>query len=101
MHLPVSVCKALISATEFEDWKVILRERVNEHDALHYYLAQIACEVRRSYIKRPNRVKLKQFLLTFKVPKVERKLSGKQRIARSKAAWGSILGVKELKKGKG
>lgn len=54
-----------------------------------YYLMQVACEVRRGYARYPRRVKMEDFLLTFKEvetgpPAPEQR---KRRTERSKQAW--------------
>jgi len=70
-------------------------------DKEHYFLAQIAAEVRRSFVKEPGRVRLEDFMLTFQpnsngVTDVEEfetddKVDSKMKM--SKAFWSSVLGV--------
>jgi hypothetical protein len=52
-----------------------------------YYLAQIACEVRRGYVKDPKKVKVDDFLVHFKKqgPKAKD----------SKSIWMGALGFKK------
>lgn len=66
LGVPVQRLKKETSLTEFRDWKEYLRWQANEHTVDRHYLAQIACEIRRSCAKKPNDVKLNQFLLEFK-----------------------------------
>lgn len=46
-------------------WKEWLDRRWATHEKLDYYLAAIICEIRRSYVKHPGRVNLKDCLLNF------------------------------------
>lgn len=78
------------------EWKAYLQEQSNEFNPLHYYLAQIALEVRRSYSKKPSRFKLKDFLITFspnsKQPTPHTAEDRKARIQKSKNIWKAALG---------
>ena len=67
-----------------------------------HYLAQIACEVRRSFVKKPQSVKLEDFLLKFtavkpsEAPKppthVDTPPDGlERRVAASKAFWRGLV----------
>jgi hypothetical protein len=47
------------------EWQIYLRDRCNEFNPDYWYLAQIACEVRRGHVKAPNRLKVKDFILKF------------------------------------
>lgn len=78
-------------------WRVHLRNKANRFDPHFHYLANIATEVRRSYVKSPQRVKPKDFLLTFKFtrPGEEEK---KPNVEESKRFWlgGVGLSAKEI-----
>ena len=68
-----------------------------------YYWAQIAAEMRRSWIKDKQKVKLKDFLIKFsyaKKPKEESPVDREIRIKQSKNFWLTSLGLKTNKKGK-
>jgi len=79
------------------------REITEGFNPLHYYLAQVAMEVRRSYVKKPKSVHLDDFILKFKEKRPvgrEEKETIEQlraRTARSKAFW---LGITAFSKGK-
>jgi hypothetical protein len=77
-----------LSFLEMEDW--------HKTTKTEWYLANIATEIRRSYVKKPGSVKLKNFLLKFtKQDSVSSsRLTPEERLARSKAAWGAALGMK-------
>jgi hypothetical protein len=51
------------------------------------YLAQIATEVRRSYVRHPRRVNVKDFFIVW----MDRATN--ERVEKSKQTWASILGV--------
>lgn len=53
---------------EFVLWKVFLQERLNRPEIEHYYLAQIAAEIRRVLAKKPREITFKDFLFKFKIP---------------------------------
>lgn len=68
-----------------------------EHSKEDYYLAQIAAEVRRGIVKNPNKVKLKDFLLTIQTGPV----SNPDTLENSKSFWLSSLGVGSKSPGAG
>jgi len=79
-----------ITFREFEDWLLYLDWADYRHQTREdYYLAQIALEVRRSYVKHPNQVKFKDFV--YRPPDIKEK---EDRVAASKAAWLSVLEMK-------
>jgi len=66
-----------------------------------YYWAQIAAEMRRSWVKNKQKVSLKDFLIKFsyaKKPKVESAVDREIRLKQSKNFWLLATGLK--KKGK-
>lgn len=65
LHKSVEQLKEEITHSEFLDWMEFLALERNKARKLDYYLAQIAYELRRSYVKNPDRVKLNSFLLKF------------------------------------
>jgi hypothetical protein len=66
---------------EFVEWIEFLRlkkqEKYNEVEKQDYYLAQVATEIRRSFTKNPNSVRVQDFLIKFKSPitKIKEKAS--------------------------
>lgn len=47
-------------------WSVYFERKLKEPEVTHYYLAQIAAEVRRTRAKRPNSVKLEHCIIKFR-----------------------------------
>ena len=48
------------------EWQEYFSEELKVQEKEHYYLAQLACEVRRSFTKDPKSVKIEDFLIKFK-----------------------------------
>lgn len=97
LHMTVDQLKQQITVTEFLGWQEYFRVVRDRNEKLHFYLAQIACEVRRSYIKHPRQAKLGDFLLKFATPGDERPLTPAEiahKIAVSRASWMAYAGVK-------
>ena len=74
-----------------------LRDEVNSFHREDYYLAQIACEIRRVLAKNPKKYKITDFILPFGgnnnedvKPKPKAK---KIKTAISKRFWGAALGM--------
>lgn len=86
------------TSREFVKWCRILNNEMNTPSRTDYYIAQVAYEVRRSFVKDPNKVEMKEFIIKFEEivakeePLTEEVLE--QRIIRSKAAWFGAAGVK-------
>jgi len=74
-----------LSYTEFVEWIEYLALVNRRNEKRDLYLAQIAAEVRRGYVKHPGKVKAEDFLLGEK-PKQERS-------ADSKKMWFAALGI--------
>ena len=75
------------SATDFVKWIEYLRlekEKVFETDKLDMYLAAIACEVRRSFVKTPATVKMSDFILDFSQKEVKKPMTKEEATAASK-----------------
>lgn len=58
-------CMAETSSSDFVDWQIYFEQQLNTHEKLDYYLAQIAAEVRRGWVKSPKQVKSEDFLIKF------------------------------------
>jgi len=80
-----------ITFSEFIDWLVFLNHEEERNTKLDHYLAQIASEVRRSYVSKPRTVKTKDFLFAMTTVKPK---APEEKVKRSKSAWGAIVGVK-------
>lgn len=102
LHLPLQECKAKTTSSEFVAWQEYLLLENTFERTEYYYLASIAAEIRRSYVKYPRRVKLKDFILKFK-SKPEHQMKPlseeekKGRIKMSKSFWFGALGLKRKK----
>ena len=84
------------TSSEFVDWMWYLDWL--DTDGFHredYYLAQIASEIRRSFIAKPEKVRLTDFLLKFQEKKPEPVLMPEQRMKKSKSAWLGLFKMKE------
>jgi len=104
--MSVQRAKFEVTSTEFVGWVAYLdnEEMVNVSKE-DYYLANIAAEMRRSYVKHPERVKIESFLMKFKnvgqVSKPKTKKSKKERTKKAKAFWCGFLGIKNKEKENG
>lgn len=90
-----------ITSTEFVNWIAYLDdEEENRFHREDYYLAQIAAEIRRSYVKDPRSVKIESFLMKFerKVKPKKSKMTMKERTKKAKAYWSALMGVPKRKK---
>lgn len=98
LRMTVAALKEQITITEFLQWQEFFRILRDRHEKLHFYLAQIACEVRRSYIKHPRQAKLGDFLLKFANPddadRPPTQAELAHRCAVSRASWLAYAGVK-------
>lgn len=90
----LSEAQQKVSSTELLLWKAYIERESNAFDPTHYYLAQIAQEVRRVLSKKPKSVKLEHFLLKFESknsrPSAE---SVEARTNRSKLFWLGLVGM--------
>ena len=66
--------KMKTSASQFVLWMEYLDWEANAFDKTCYYLAQIAAEMRRSYIKRGVVVRVEDFILKFTSKRIEEKI---------------------------
>lgn len=98
LHTPVQRVQVETSSRDFRDWKEYFRRFKNETTLEHYYLAQIAAEIRRGIVKKPLSVKLEQFLIKVvnqkKRPMVEKE-GEEKRVSMSKKFWMNLTGVKK------
>ena len=75
------------------EWCLFMEKDTNLFHRQDYYLAQIACEVRRGYVKTPKDVKFSDFLLKFKTERSEPKEDKTERLSRTKSFWLAATGV--------
>lgn len=102
LKIPVSELQSRITQSEFRDWLFFLRDEEKVQTKADYYQAQIAAEVRRSYVTQPHTVKTADFLLTFRSPSSSEVADVKGSVARksegSKHIWAAHLKVDVNKK---
>lgn len=96
MHKSLQEVQSETTSTEFLEWIQYFEIEVNEFNRTDYFLAQIACEVRRGHSKNPRDPKLKDFLLTFRTASSPSKPP--PTLAQSKAFWLAALGITTKKK---
>ena len=97
LHKTVQEVRQKTTSTEFVLWMEYLEKDTNAFHREDYYLAQIAAEIRRSFVKKPKQVKLKDFLLKFVMQEKPKKLSIKERTKRMKQFWFFHVGLKDKK----
>ncbi|MFA5452986.1 MAG: hypothetical protein WC248_05395 [Candidatus Methanomethylophilaceae archaeon] len=87
------------TSSEFIEWMAFLDLERNQTSKEDYYLAQVAAEVRRSFVKSPQSVHVKDFILSF--TRAERSSLGGGSPAmedpsqRSKNYWSAVLGLEK------
>ena len=79
-----------------------LRQKdVEEARREEYYWAQIAAEVRRSWVKDKKRIKVKDFLIKFSLAKKSEKLNAEEKelqLNKSKSFWMGLVSLGKRKK---
>ena len=76
----------VIAFSEFLDWLEFLNWQESRRDKTDFYFAQLAAEVRRTMVKQPKSVKVKDFYISYTDPAV-----GAARVKKSKSAWGAVF----------
>lgn len=90
--MTVSCLQEQLAYSEFLEWCVFLEwEEREEHTALHYYLAQIAKEIRMHATMGKSTSKMEDFLIKFKPP------LRRTDINTSKTFWLTVCGVTPTK----
>jgi len=87
--------KRKTSASEFILWMEYLEWEINAFDKTAYYLAQVAAEVRRSYVKTPKSVKFEDFVMKFRSKNEEPDISvdASVRLQRQKQFFFGLTGL--------
>jgi hypothetical protein len=85
LKVPVGELKRRITFTEFLDWCEFLNLEELRHSKMDYYLAQIAAEVRRSFVENPRKVKISDFFIELVSP------DKKAKVEKSKQSWAAAL----------
>ena len=89
-HLKMTVQEAQerITSSEFVEWNSFLSGEMNTLSRGDFYLAQIAAEVRRGYVKNPRKVKIEDMLISFRMESGEgQEDTVEDTVKRSKAFW--------------
>ena len=98
LRLPLQRVQDETTAVEFLEWNEFLRrereEDFQKQDKLDWYLAQIACEVRRSQAKGPTKIKTDHFLLQFKPSGKKTTSDDKDQAMYQKRLWLGMFGLK-------
>lgn len=89
--MPKQRCQEETSSTDFVMWTEYLEREVNAFHREDYFWAQVAAEVRRSFVKNPKKVKVKDFLLKFEDKMAGRKkMTKKERTKIAKSFWSAL-----------
>lgn len=84
--------KERIAFSEFLEWVVFLGKEEARHTKQDFYLAQIAAEIRRGWVKNPKTVKIKDFLA-----EVESTPGPSKPGSKSKSVWLGAFNIKPEK----
>lgn len=93
LSMPIQQVKQMTSSTDYMNWMIYLNKEPNRFNPLYSYLAQIAAEIRRSFVKSPDKVETENFIIKF----VDKKSKIKQKAEQSKSSWLRWLGIKRDK----
>lgn len=85
-----------IPSSEFVEWIVFLNQEEVKRTKQDFYLASIATEVRRSWVKDPKKVSMKDLYITYVTRK--KKTTAKEKMNEAKAFFGAMLGSFKGKK---
>lgn len=99
--MPLRLCKKWTTSREFVEWIEWLDQEEKRITVNQNYMAQIALEVRRSWIKDKRTLKIKDFILPFQKEGQKKKkkrekmneLSVEERIKKSKSFWFGLCGI--------
>lgn len=87
-----------MSSLEFVRWKVRIEGDWTRNTKQDFYMASIASEVRRSFVAKPENVKLDDFLLKFVTPDAKPAAMSEgdrqKQLSASKSFWTALAGVK-------
>lgn len=87
------------TSSEFIEWMAFLDLERNQTNKEDYYLAQVAAEVRRSFVKSPQSVHVKDFILSFTRAERSSPDGGSPAMEdptqRSKNYWSAVLGLEK------
>jgi len=95
--MPLQELQEKTTSTEFLEWQHYLDLDANAFHREDYFLANIAKAIMTGQVKKPEELKIEDFLLKFKTASNEApvQLTPEEKAAKSKAFWLQALGVKE------
>ena len=93
LHMSLDEVKCKTSSSQFILWMQYLEWEINSFDKTAHYLAQIATEVRRSWVKKPESVKFQDFVMKFSREKEEAPADIKTRTQRVKQFFFGLTGL--------
>jgi hypothetical protein len=100
LHMTVQEAQTKMTSSEFVMWSEYLVLELNFFHREDYFLAQIAAEIRRSFVKNPSKVGIIDFLIKFVFGEKDKKEKDKmdkdleEYTKKSKASWLGFLGIK-------
>lgn len=92
--MPVQELQQKTTSMEFVMWMEYLDREESQHDKMDYYLAQIAAEVRRSYVEKPKKVRIQDLMLKFEQPSPKKEMDLDSMTRSHKQFWFASLGLK-------
>ena len=95
--MSVQRAQAEITSSEFLDWVVFLNEEERKLRKEDFYFANIAAEVRRSWVKDPRKVRGDMFLIKTEERKPSTKTTAAEKAKSAKAFFGRMLGFSKEK----
>lgn len=99
LHKTVQEVQGQVTSTEFLLWQEFFNKEVNLFHREDFYFAQLAAEIRRSYVKKPRLVKVKDFIIKYVMSKTSDEVKVDEKTIeantkKSKRFWLGGLGIK-------
>jgi len=91
LHMSLQRVQCETTANEFYKWMWFFQEEDERLEKIDWQTATLAAEIRRSWVKHPEKVKVTDFLPKHKLPK-SKPLTKKQRTEVAKSRWAALLG---------
>lgn len=95
--MTVADLKNRLTFSEFLDWVHFLGQEETWRAKQELYLAQIAAEIRKTAVKSPRKVRVKDFLVKTN-DELETEDAQRAKMERSKSVWASSIGITLPKK---
>lgn len=91
MGIPVGELRKRLTYGDYLDYRLALELELNQPSRSDLYLAQIAAEVRRTAVRTPSRVKIKDMVLKMDLPSEAKYETAEQYSQRAKNIWRARL----------